>query len=134
MKNIPNIGKDFLRKHRTEWKVFLWNKFLEKIAGTKTVSEAGKIINSLFSEYEKEIITKRLAALALIRSGVGVRDIGRVLWMSTGTIGVLKKNFFSGQKNYKSQRSLKTSKTDRSSDVLPDKKSWIDEVFSDVDL
>lgn len=112
----------------------MWNKFLEKIAGANTVRETGVIINALFSEYEKSIITKRLAALALIRSGVGVRDISRALWMSTGTIGVLKKNFFGDQKAYKSQRSLKATKKESPKNILFSKKSWMDDLFGNIDL
>lgn len=90
-------------------------------------------MNSLFSEYEKKVVTKRLAALALIKSGRGVREIGRVLWMSTSTINALKKSLFSGQKIYQSQRSFKTVKKITPSRILI-KKSWLEELMKDVDL
>ena len=94
---------NFKNKHRTEWQEFLWNNLLEKLTGTKTKKETGGIINSLFSDYERKIIVKRLAALALIRSGMGTREIMRTLWTSPATISALRKNFFGNPNIYKSQ-------------------------------
>ncbi len=133
MRRNNGDDKDFQGKHRTEWRDFLWSRFLEKLTKTRTIKDASEIMNSLFSEYEKKVVTKRLAALALIKSGRGVREIGRVLWMSTSTINALKKSLFSGQKIYQSQRSFKTVKKITPSRILI-KKSWLEELMKDVDL
>ncbi len=133
MANNNVNDENFLSKHRTEWHEFLWNNLLEKLTGAKTKSQTGKIINALLSEYEKSIITKRLAALALIRAGVGTREIMRTLWASPATISALKKNFFGNPSVYKSQRSFKTNKKTESSRILI-KKSWLDDFFGDLDF
>ncbi len=125
--------KDFQNKHRTEWKEFLWNILSEKLTETRTKDQTGKIINALFSEYEKSIITKRLAALALIRAGKGTREIMRVLWVSPATISALRKNFFGNPSVYKSQRSFKVTKKSESTGILI-KKSWLEDIFKDIDI
>ena len=121
--------KDFQSKHRTEWKNFLWQRFLAKLMTTKTLKEASRVVGSLFSAYEKDLITKRIAALALIRSGMGVREIGRVLWMGTATISTLKKNFFGNLGIYKSQRSFKSSPKSNPTKLLF-RKSWLEDLLS----
>lgn len=132
MKRKSNYS-DFQKWHRTEWKDFLWNQFLETIAGAKNKKAISETLDVLFSEYEKSIITKRLAALALIRTGVGSREIGRILWMSHPTISALRKTFFGNSRVYKSQRSFKTPK-----DIKPAKpmikKPWLSELFTDIDI
>ena len=120
--------KDFQIKHRTEWKDFLWQRFLEKLTATKTLKETSRVARSLFSEYEKELITKRIAALALIRSGMGVREIGRVLWMGTATINALKKSFFGNLGAYKSQRSCKSCPKSKPAQLFA-QKSWLDDLL-----
>ena len=115
---------DFQKLHRTEWQSFLWDRFLEK---------SPESADSLFSKYEKGVVAKRLAALALIRKGVGSREIGRTLWMSQATISALKKSFFSNSGDYKSQRSLKASKWKNSIPKPPDN-SWLDGLFKDIDI
>lgn len=134
MKKVPENEKDFQNKHRTEWKDFLWDKFLDRVAKTKTKQEAGDFLNALFSEYEKETIIRRLAALALIRSGKGVREIGRVLWMSTGTIGAIKKNFFLRSKAYKSQRSLKALQQPEPLAEILTNRSWLEALLGDIEV
>lgn len=120
--------KDFKSKHRTEWKYFLWQRFLEKLTATKTLKETSRVAGSLFSEYEKDLITKRIAALALIRSGMGIREIGRVLWMGTATINALKKNCFGNLGAYKSQRSFKSRPKSKPVQLLA-QKSWLDDLL-----
>ncbi len=115
---------DFQKLHRTEWQSFLWDRFLEK---------SPESADLLFSKYEKGVVAKRLAALALIRTGVGSREIGRTLWMSQATISALRKSFFSNSGDYKSQRSLKASKRKNSSLKSPDV-SWLDRLFKDIDI
>ena len=133
MANNSVNDKIFLSKHRTEWHEFLWNNLLEKLTVTKTKQQTGKIINALFSNYEKSVITKRLAALALIRAGVGTREIMRTLWVSPATISALKKNFFGNPSVYTSQRSFQANKKPEPSKILI-KKSWLDDIFKDVDF
>lgn len=127
---------DFQNKHRTEWQEFLWDRFLNKIIQAKSKEQARKVLDKFFSAYEKELVAKRLAALALIREGKNYREIGRVLWLSPATISALKKNVLSGSSAYKSQRSHKTIGSVHSGSRVKAlvKKSWLEELFGDIDL
>ncbi len=140
MYNVITMNKtnekveDFQSRHRIEWREFLWNRFLEKLARTKTKQETGRIIDVLFSEYEKSIITKRLAAVALMRSGKGPREISRILWMSPATISALKKNFFNSPGIYRSQRFFKKLKKEKALPITVSKKPLFEELLGDIDI
>ena len=125
--------KDFQNKHRTEWKDFLWGALIDKIIGVKSRDQAKQILNSLFSNYEKEIATKRIAALILIQDGRGYKEISEILWLSHATISALKKNFFGKSNNYKSQRSLKMTKQTNLPKIKIEK-SWLNDLFKDIDI
>lgn len=124
--------EEFQKKHRTEWQGILWDKFLEKIAEAKTKKEIGLILDGFFSDYEKQNVTKRLAAIALIRKGKSYKEIGEILWLSPATISALKKNMIAGSGAYKSQRKFPRTKRVYSS-VPIHKKLWLD-LFEDIDL
>jgi Trp operon repressor len=128
--------KDFLNKHRTEWQAFLWKRFIEKLTTTKTIKETNKIVGSLFSAYEKELLTKRIAVLALLKSGKGVREISRILWIAPQTIGALKKSYFNSPKIYRSQRFFKSliKPPLSKSPAVTGKKDWLDEFFGGIDI
>ncbi len=111
----------------------MWDNLLEKLTRAKTKNQTGRIINALFSDYEKKIVVKRLAALALIHAGNGTREIMRALWISPATISALRKNFFGNPNVYKSQRSFKTNKTLRSTAIVM-KKSWLEDLFGDINI
>jgi uncharacterized protein YerC len=124
--------RDFQNKHRTEWQDFLWDRFLEKFSEIKT-EDRRKAINTLFSNYEKQLITKRLAALILLREGKGSKEISDLLWLSWSTISTLKKTFLTPGV-YKSQRSFKRTKKPTNSSLSQNQSSWLETIFKDVDL
>lgn len=128
MKRSVN-DKDFQSKHRTEWKNFLWQRFLEKLTTTRILKETNRIVGSLFSAYEKDLITKRIAVLVLLRSGMGVREISRVTWVAPQTISALKKSYFNNPSIYRSQRFFKSAAQYTSFNNLLRKKDWLDELF-----
>ena len=123
---MKNKQGDFRNKHRTEWHDFLWSRFLEQFSDTKF----RKSINALFSDYEKRLITKRLAALALIQEGMGAREIGRLLWLSRSTIGALKTSFFKGA--YKSQRSLNRKRVHANAKIEIKQNFWFGDFLEDI--
>lgn len=123
----------FQKKHRTEWRGFLWDNLLQKLTETNSKKQTGRILNSLFSNYEKKIVVKRLAALALIRSGIGTREIIRVLWMSPATVSALKKSLFTNPEVYKSQRSFAPRIKSKTAKILI-KESWLEDLFGDIDI
>jgi hypothetical protein len=128
---MKNKDSDFQKKHRTRRRQFLWCRFLDKFSGVK----AREAINAIFSDYEKRLITKRLAALALIKEGIGAREIGRLLWLSRSTIAALKKIILHPDGDYKSQRSFKRKKhIPRGRIELKKSSSWLDDFFQGVDL
>lgn len=129
MKNIKEI--DFKNKHRTKWQDFLWKRFLEQFSDKKS----RKAVNSIFSIYEKSLITKRLAALALIRDGVGTKDISRLLWLSRTTISALKKNYFSNAlADYSSPRSFKKLPKSAKISVQTSDNDWLKDLFGGINL
>lgn len=124
--------KDFTNKHRTDWQDFLWNKFLEQFPG----AQSKDAVNSIFSVYEKRLITRRLAAIALLKEGRGSSEIGRILWLSRATISALKKSFFNRSGNYIGR--TKSKKIDRRVKEVStpplSKRSWLDDLFGEVDI
>jgi len=120
-------------KHRTEWQDFLWGRFLEKFSGIKSKNQQRTAIDMLFSNYEKQLIIKRLAALILLREGRGSKEISDLLWLSWSTISALKKTFLASGV-YKSQRSFKTTKKQNNLSNKLKEHSWLDNLFGDVDL
>ena len=49
------------------------------------------------------LISKRLATVALIKGGKSYREIGKILWISPGTVSAIKKSIYLPA-NYKSSR------------------------------
>lgn len=121
---------DFQKTHRTKWHDFLWSKFLDQFSNTKSKTA----INVIFSPYEKRLITKRLAALALIKSGCGSREICRLLWISRSTITALKKVVLGKSGSYISQRFLKRKNLGEGGSDKLMKHSWLDDLFKGIDL
>lgn len=132
MANIKD--SDFQSKHRTEWQDFLWQRFLARFSRIKSSKEARRALDALFSDYEKNVITKRLAALALLREGRSSKEINELLWLSWSTISALKKSLFGNQRVYKSQRSFKKTKKENDFSIKPQKHSWLEDLFGDIDL
>jgi len=125
-----NHHSDFQKKHRTEWQDFLWGRFLDQFSGVKSKGA----VNAIFTNYEKRLIARRLAALALIKKGVGAREIGRQLWLSRNTISALRKNLLGSPKSYRSQRYLKGKRRDDNRLAKFTGYSWLDDLFKDIDL
>lgn len=127
--------KEFQNKHRTEWQEFLWERLLESIAKAGTSKGVGQILNELLGEYEKSLITKRLAATALIRSGRGSKEISELLWLSYSTISALKKNLLT-KDTYKSQRKHKTGKQGSPKNKILEnpRNSYLEDILGNIDL
>ncbi|MEK7212530.1 MAG: Trp family transcriptional regulator [Patescibacteria group bacterium] len=89
-------------KSRKEWEGALWQKFLEDIRKTESRKTA-IFLDSILSENEKGLISRRLAAMALIKTGKTYREVGEILWISPSTISAIKKSA-SDRLNYKSSR------------------------------
>ena len=127
-------AKDFQKRHRTEWKEFLWEAFIDKIANAKSRDQAGQVLNVLFSDSGKEKVAKRIAAQVLIRAGKGYKEIGEILWLSHATISAYKKNLLGKSKNYKSQRAFKNANRNNTPSIITAKtNSWLDNFFDSFD-
>ncbi|MEK7547052.1 MAG: Trp family transcriptional regulator [Patescibacteria group bacterium] len=87
----------------TRWEENVWSKFLDNIEKASSKKEIAELLDNLLSSNEKILISKRLAAMALIKNGKSYREIGKILWISPGTVSALKKSVYLAA-NYKSNR------------------------------
>ncbi len=90
-------------KSRKKWEENIWQRFLENIDKAVSKSEIIKLLDNLLSPNEKKLISKRLAAMALIKAGATYMEAGRILWISPSTISALKKSVYKAAK-YQSNR------------------------------
>lgn len=116
-----------------EWQGQLWEKLVGKISAAKSREETKKIMESLVSDYEKKVILRRLAVIALVRSGKSYREIGEILWTSPQTISTIKKNSIGIPSNYRSYKNFYGGPI-KYSDGIKIQKSFLDELLSEVDI
>ena len=100
------LSKKLIGRSAAKWSEKLWEQFLEKLVRVKSKNELKNILEKLLSSYEKNMMLRRLAVAALVRSGKSYREIGEILWLSHPTISTIKKNLFSNSSNYKSYRAF----------------------------
>ena len=81
----------------------IWWSFLEVVERQSSKGKTAKFLDTFLSANEKKLISKRLAALVLIKSGKSYKEVGKILWMSPGTISALKKSVY-GENVYQSNR------------------------------
>ncbi|MDO8664414.1 MAG: Trp family transcriptional regulator [Candidatus Liptonbacteria bacterium] len=91
------------QKELTKWEADIWRRFLNDIEKADSKSAIAKLFDNLLSANEKALISKRLAAMALIKSGKSYKEIGRILWISPSTVSAIKKSVHQAI-NYKSNR------------------------------
>ncbi len=103
MDNKKNV-KQKLGLSAEKWTEELWSRVIEKLAKTSSPEEIRKILENLMSEYERKMILKRLAVIAMVRSGKSYSQISEVLWLAPNTISTIKKNILGQSGNYKSYR------------------------------
>ena len=95
--------KSMSGKELTRWEMNIWSKFLDNIEKVASRKEIAELLGNLLSSNEKILISKRLAAVALIKDGKSYREIGKILWISPGTVSAIKKSVYL-LANYKSSR------------------------------
>jgi len=88
-------------KSRKEWENYLIERFLEIIKKIDSPKEIAIFLNKLLSNEEKNIISRRLAAIALLKEGKTYKEISEILWISPATISAIKKSILNS-KNYRS--------------------------------
>ncbi len=91
------------KKELTIWEADIWTKFLKKIEEANLKKEIAELLDNLLSSNEKILISKRLAAIVLIKEGKSYKEIGKILWISPGTVSAIKKSVYLSA-NYKSNR------------------------------
>jgi len=101
-KNQNKSPEKLMGKLADKWLKNLWDKLLDKLVSVKSKKDLKQILESLLSEDEKKMILRRLAVIALVRSGKSYRKIGEILWTSPQTISTIKKNIFNKTNHYKS--------------------------------
>ena len=105
MKKIKKIKKIERFKSRKERENYLVEKFLETLEKANSPKKISNFLNNLLSDKEKINISRRLAVIALLKEGKTYREIGEILWISPGTISVIKKTLLN-YKNYRSKHSF----------------------------
>ena len=78
-------------RSRKEWSEDSWRGFLNSVEKADSKKRVTELLDTILSDSEKKLISKRLAALRLIEAGVSYKAIGRKLWMSPSTVSALKK-------------------------------------------
>ena len=84
---MPKIRKN---KIPSELKVQSLNVLLKRINGIDTLLKLDKLLDDFFTEREKEIILRRLAAIVLLGKRTKYRDIENILDISGATISRAK--------------------------------------------
>jgi uncharacterized protein YerC len=84
---MPKIKKG---KISLELKVQSLDILLKRISEIDTISKLDKLLDDFFTEREKEIILRRLAAIVLLKKKIKYRDIENMLDISRATISRAK--------------------------------------------
>lgn len=90
-------------KELTRREIDMWSKFLDNIEKANSKKEIAGLLDNLLSSSKKILISKRLSAKVLIKGGKFHREIGKILWISPGTVSAIKKSIYLPA-NYKSSR------------------------------
>lgn len=133
MKNNNKPNKPLIGRSAEKWSDLLWDKFLDKLSKAKSKKELRLMLEKLLAEGEKKMVARRLAVIALLRSGKSYQEIGEILWISPNTVSTIKKNILGNIENYKSYRKFYKGPTQWSSGVRVQKSFW-ENLFGDIDL
>lgn len=112
----------------------LWDQLASKLAKTTSEKETKRILNHLISDYEKNVILKRLAVLTLVKSGLSYKKISETLWLSPNTISTIKKNTLGNGSGYRSYRLFYGGPIVSGEIKFKKAKKFWDGVFDGVDL
>lgn len=91
-----------MRIPASNWSEKLWEEIITKLTEARSRKEVKEILEKLISDDERVMIMRRLATLALVKSGHSYRKISEALWLSPNTISTVKKNAKGGFPLYKS--------------------------------
>lgn len=83
-------------KSRKEWEDYAWKRLVENFAKTSSPQAIENSLLMLTSAYERKQITKRAAALELLKQGKSYNEISRTLWLSPMAISALRKSITKG--------------------------------------
>ncbi len=97
------------------WEEKIWRGFLENVENANHKYKTEAFLDNILTKSEKRFISKRLAALSLIRAGKSYKEIGRILWISPCTISALKK-IVNETTNYQSNREYSVKKRNEKSE------------------
>jgi uncharacterized protein YerC len=112
-------NKNISRKERAS---LVWSKLLENIKNPKVEI----LLNTLLSQYEKDIVANRLIAISLIKQNKTYKEIGEELWLSSSTIRSLKRMLENKTaKEYQTYRGFK--KAEKEKNEKSHKKEYIPE-------
>lgn len=87
----------------------IWDKILGEFSKAKSLKEIELLFNNLFTVQEREIVSRRLAVLSLIKQGLSYRAISQKLWVAPATISTIKKSVLRNR-GYKSRNEFNQEK------------------------
>ena len=123
--NLPLVTDFPSRRH---WEAAVWEILLERLTTVTSAPELKKILDFLLSPHERHNMVFRALTASRVKSGIGFREIGRELWLSSDTISAIKKSFLESE--YKSSRSRGHSKRAYTIDTRPPKKKMSTRMFT----
>jgi len=91
------------------WEKQIWHRFLKNVENSNRNNRTAEFLDSILTESEKKFISKRLAALSLIKSGKSYKEIGKILWVSPCTISAISK-IVNDLENYQSNREYRAKR------------------------
>jgi len=118
------------RVSRKERAGLVWAKLLENIKDPKLTI----LLNTLLSQYEKDLVANRLIAISLIKQGKTYKEIGEELWLSPSTIRSLKRILENKSiKEYQTYRQLKRAAKEkieksRKKEYIPEPSPFFDAI------
>lgn len=115
---------------RKEQASLVWLKLLIDIKNP----ELKILLNTLLSQYEKDIISNRIIAISLIKRGKTYKEIGEELWLSSSTIRSLKRMLENeSAKEYQTYRQVKKAvkekiEKNRKKEYIPEPSPFFDAI------
>lgn len=94
MKPAPLIDKF---KSRKEFDGYVWNQIVENLAKTLSPRDIERSLTMLTTASERKQITRRAAALELLKQGKSYNEISKALWLSPTTISAIRKSLRGGK-------------------------------------
>ena len=91
-----------ISKNKVNYKVgdLIKEQLISALAAIKDKNEMSNFLDSLLTNSERVMLTKRLAIAVLLENGVSYSDISKLLKVSSVTVGFVKNNVLKDNDSY----------------------------------